>query len=185
MIASIRGFGIAELERATDELRPAGEGARVDERLVVPLLDVQVADVDDDGTHGEEHRKEQAEEHGDLTAVVADAAATPPGAPFPLHPSSPGRIHAHSGPVSSELEAANAEPLPARSSVELHWLAEDAARELPNLPLEDASSLSTCTPSAVHRSTRRTAWLERYLTDGSPRLQHFAEITALASASAR
>ncbi len=59
------------------------------------------------------------------------------------------------------------------------WLAEDAARELPNLPLDDALKL-------VHLYAERDSpkyeaaalrWLERYLTEGSPRLQHFAEIT--------
>ena len=59
------------------------------------------------------------------------------------------------------------------------WAAEDAARELPNLALEDALQL-------VHLYGERGSpkydkavlrWLERYLTEGSPRLQHFAEIT--------
>ena len=59
-------------------------------------------------------------------------------------------------------------------------MAEDAARELPNLPLEDA-------PPLVHLYAERGSpkyekaamrWLERYLTEGSPRLRHFAEITA-------
>jgi hypothetical protein len=60
------------------------------------------------------------------------------------------------------------------------WLAEDAARELPNLPLENALQL-------VHLYAERGSpkydnaalkWLERYLTESSPRLQHFAEIAA-------
>ena len=59
------------------------------------------------------------------------------------------------------------------------WMAEDAARELPNLPLEDALQL-------VHLYAERASpkfetaalrWLERYLTEGSPRLHHFAVIT--------
>jgi hypothetical protein len=58
--------------------------------------------------------------------------------------------------------------------------AEDGAREVPNLSLEDALRL-------VHLSAERGSpkfekaamrWLERYLTEGSPRLQHFAEVTA-------
>lgn len=58
-------------------------------------------------------------------------------------------------------------------------MAEDAAREMPNLPLEDALQL-------VHLYAERGSpkydkaalrWLERYLVEGSPRLQHFAEIT--------
>jgi hypothetical protein len=52
-------------------------------------------------------------------------------------------------------------------------MAEDAARELPNLALEDALQL-------VHRYAERRSpkyekaalrWLERYLREGSPRLQ--------------
>ena len=59
-------------------------------------------------------------------------------------------------------------------------MAEDAARELPNLPLEDALQL-------VHLYAERGSpkyeeaamrWLERYLTEGAPRLRHFAEVTA-------
>lgn len=60
------------------------------------------------------------------------------------------------------------------------WMAEDAARELPKLPLADALQL-------VHLDAERGSpkheqaamrWLERYLSEGSPRLQHFAEIAA-------
>jgi hypothetical protein len=59
-------------------------------------------------------------------------------------------------------------------------MGEDAAPELPNLPLEDALQL-------VHLYAERGSpkyekgalrWLERFLTESSPRLQHFAEITA-------
>lgn len=55
-------------------------------------------------------------------------------------------------------------------------MAEDAARGLPNLPLEDALQL-------VHLYAERGSpkfekatlrWLERYLTEGSPRPQHIA-----------
>lgn len=58
-------------------------------------------------------------------------------------------------------------------------MAEDAARELPNLSLEDALQL-------VHLYAERRSpkfepaarrWLARYLVEGSPRLKHFAEIT--------
>ena len=59
------------------------------------------------------------------------------------------------------------------------WAAEDAARELPNLPLEDALEL-------VHLYAKRGSpyekaalrWLERYLAEGSPRLRHFGEVAA-------
>ena len=57
-------------------------------------------------------------------------------------------------------------------------MAEDAARELPNLSLENALQ-------PVHLYAERGSpkfekaamrWLERYLTESSPRRQHFAEI---------
>lgn len=67
------------------------------------------------------------------------------------------------------------------------WAAEDAARELPNLPLEDALQLVHLYAERGSPKYERTAlrWLERYLTEGSPRLQHFAEIaTSLAQISA-
>jgi hypothetical protein len=59
-------------------------------------------------------------------------------------------------------------------------MAEDAARELPNLPLEDALLLvhlygERASPKFEPAAMR---WLERWLAEGSPRLQHFAEITA-------
>ena len=61
------------------------------------------------------------------------------------------------------------------------WLAEDAARELAEPAARGPlCSSSTCTPSAGSPKYEKAAlrWLERYLTEGSPRLQHFAEITA-------
>ena len=59
-------------------------------------------------------------------------------------------------------------------------MAEDAARELPNLPLEDALQLVHLYAERESPKFERAAmrWLERYLAEGSPRLQHFAEITA-------
>ncbi len=60
------------------------------------------------------------------------------------------------------------------------WLGEDAAPELPNLPLEDA--LQLVHPYAERGSPKyekaALRWLERDLVEGSPRLQHFAEVTA-------
>jgi hypothetical protein len=59
-------------------------------------------------------------------------------------------------------------------------MAEDAARELPNLPLEDA-------PQPVHLDAERGSpkhekaallWLQRYLRDGAPCLQRFASVVA-------
>jgi hypothetical protein len=59
------------------------------------------------------------------------------------------------------------------------WAAEDAARELPNLSLEDALQLVHLYAERGSPKYERAAlrWLERYLTEGSPRLQHFSEIT--------
>jgi hypothetical protein len=58
------------------------------------------------------------------------------------------------------------------------WLAEDAARELPNLPLEDALKLVHLYAERGSPKYEKAAlrWLERYLTEGSPRLRHFAEV---------
>jgi len=63
------------------------------------------------------------------------------------------------------------------------WAAEDAARELPNLPLEDALQLVHLYAERGSPKYEQAAlrWLERYLAEGPPRLQHFAEIaTSLA-----
>jgi hypothetical protein len=59
-------------------------------------------------------------------------------------------------------------------------VAEDAARELPNLSLEDALQLVRLYAERGSPKYERAAmrWLERYLAEGSPRLQHFAQITA-------
>jgi hypothetical protein len=59
------------------------------------------------------------------------------------------------------------------------WLAEDAARELPNLPLEDALQLVHLYGERGSPKYEKAAlrWLERFLSEGSPRLRHFAEIT--------
>jgi hypothetical protein len=59
-------------------------------------------------------------------------------------------------------------------------MAEDAARELPNLPLEDALQLvhlyaERRTPKYEKAAMR---WLERYLTEGAPRLLTFAKPTS-------
>jgi hypothetical protein len=59
------------------------------------------------------------------------------------------------------------------------WMAEDAAREPPNLPLEDLLQLDHLYAERGSPKFEQAAlrWLERYLTEGSPRLQHFADIT--------
>jgi hypothetical protein len=66
------------------------------------------------------------------------------------------------------------------------WRLKTPARELPNLPLEDALQLVQLYAERGSPKYERAArrWLERYLTEGSPRLQHFAEIAmGLASVS--
>jgi hypothetical protein len=52
--------------------------------------------------------------------------------------------------------------------------------ELPNLPLEDALRLVHLYAERGSPKFEKAAmrWLERYPAEGSPRLQHFAEITA-------
>ena len=57
-------------------------------------------------------------------------------------------------------------------------MAEDATRELPNLPLEDALQLVHLYADRGSPKFERAAvrWLERYLSEGTPRLQHFAEV---------
>ena len=57
-------------------------------------------------------------------------------------------------------------------------MAEDAARELPNLPLEDALQLVHLYAERGSPKYERAAlrWLGRYLVEGSPRLQRAAEI---------
>ena len=67
-------------------------------------------------------------------------------------------------------------------------MAEDAARELPNLPLEDALQLVHLYAERGSPKYEKAAmrWLERYLAEGEPKLHHFAEITAnLARAGSR
>jgi len=60
------------------------------------------------------------------------------------------------------------------------WAAEDAARELRNLSLEDALELVRLYAERRSPKYEKAAlrWLERYLAEGSPRLRHFAEVTA-------
>ena len=59
-------------------------------------------------------------------------------------------------------------------------MAEDAAREMPELSLEDALQLVHLYAERGSPKYERAAlrWLERYLDEGSPKLKHFAEITA-------
>ena len=59
-------------------------------------------------------------------------------------------------------------------------MAEDAARELPNLPLEDALQLvhlyfEQGSPKAEPAARR---WLVRYLSEGTPSLRDVAKVTA-------
>ncbi|MGH3079373.1 MAG: hypothetical protein ACRDPZ_14485 [Gaiellaceae bacterium] len=60
------------------------------------------------------------------------------------------------------------------------WAAEDAAREITELSLQDALQLVHLYADRRSPKYERAAlrWLERYLTESSPRLQHVAEVTA-------
>jgi hypothetical protein len=60
------------------------------------------------------------------------------------------------------------------------WLAEDAARELPNLPLEDLLQLVHLYAERGSPKYEKAAlrWLQRYLVEDSPNLRHFAQIAS-------
>jgi hypothetical protein len=59
------------------------------------------------------------------------------------------------------------------------WLAEDAARELPNLPLEDALMLVHLYAERGSPKSEKAAmrWLARYLDESSPTLAQFSRVT--------
>ena len=58
-------------------------------------------------------------------------------------------------------------------------MAEDAARELPNLPLEDALQLVHLYAERGSPKYEKAAlrWLVRYVTEGTPSLRDAARIT--------
>jgi hypothetical protein len=58
------------------------------------------------------------------------------------------------------------------------WAAEDAAREMQQLSLEDALQLVHLYAEQDSPKFERAAmrWLERYLVESSPRLVYFAEL---------
>jgi hypothetical protein len=60
------------------------------------------------------------------------------------------------------------------------WAAEDAAREIPSLSLDDALQLVRLYADRGSPKFERAAlrWLARYLSEGEPRLQAFARVTA-------
>jgi hypothetical protein len=60
------------------------------------------------------------------------------------------------------------------------WMAEDAARELPTLPLGDALQLVRLYAERGSPKYEKAAlrWLERYLAEGEPSLDRFAEVAA-------
>ena len=66
------------------------------------------------------------------------------------------------------------------------WLAEDAARELPNLPLEDLLQLVHLYAERGSPKYERAAmrWLERYLTESALTLKHFATVAGELAARA-
>ncbi len=63
-------------------------------------------------------------------------------------------------------------------------MAEDAARDMPNLSLEDALQLVHLYADQRSPKFDRAAlrWLGRYLEEGSPTLAQFAEVTATLAA---
>ena len=67
------------------------------------------------------------------------------------------------------------------------WMAEDAARELPNLPLEEALPLVHLYAERGSPKYEKAAmrWLERYLDEGAPSLEKFAGIVASLAALSR
>ena len=60
------------------------------------------------------------------------------------------------------------------------WLAEDAARELPNLSLQDALQLVRLYAERGSPKYEKAAlrWLHRYLGDGDPSLVQFARLAS-------
>ena len=60
------------------------------------------------------------------------------------------------------------------------WLAEDAARELPHLPLEDALQLVHLYAERGSPKYEKAAlrWIERYLAETSPKLPHLARVVS-------
>ena len=58
------------------------------------------------------------------------------------------------------------------------WLAEDAARELPNLSLQDALQLVHLYAERGSPKYEKAAmrWLERYIAEGSPTLARYASV---------
>jgi hypothetical protein len=64
------------------------------------------------------------------------------------------------------------------------WLAEDAARELPNLSLDDAWQLVHLYADRGSPKYERAAlrWLARYMDEDSPTLHQLAAVTATLAA---
>jgi hypothetical protein len=58
-------------------------------------------------------------------------------------------------------------------------MAEDAARELPNLPLEDALQLVRLYAERGSPKFEKAAmrWLQRYISESAPTLQTFTRMT--------
>jgi hypothetical protein len=81
-----------------------------------------------------------------------------------------------------EPERGERRPVRLRRAIERRnlWLAEEAARELPNLPLEDALQLVRLYAERGSPNYEKAAmrWLCRCLAKSSPTLRQFAEIAA-------
>jgi hypothetical protein len=60
------------------------------------------------------------------------------------------------------------------------WAAEDAARELPNLSLEDALQLVHLYAERGSPKFERAAmrWIARYLEENTPTLENFAKVVS-------
>ena len=84
------------------------------------------------------------------------------------------------GTYVRDRSAERQRPLPPSDRAPSTLVAEDAARELPNLPLEDALQLVHLYAERGSPKYEKAAlrWLERHMTEGLPRLRHFAEIAA-------
>jgi hypothetical protein len=98
----------------------------------------------------------------------------------PLPPCHRIRFYADANICSLNGEPSRPSPLPPCDRAPSTLARGGRSRELPNLPLEDALQLVRLYAERGSPKYEKAAmrWLERYLTERSPRLRHFAEITA-------
>jgi hypothetical protein len=85
-------------------------------------------------------------------------------------------------PLVGESAAQPHANVPFRRAIERRalWAAEDPARELPNLPLEDALQLVHVDAERGSPKYKKAAmrWLERYLAESEPTLVPFARLSS-------